>query len=76
MSTNVFADIGLPDPETYLAKARLVQTLGQNINTKGLTRAEVGARLGLNQPEVLALLDGQFRDYSVERLLRFASALG
>ncbi len=75
MGTNVFADIGLPDPETHLAKARIVQTLGRIISTKGLTQAEAGARLGLSQPKVSALLNGQFRGYSVERLLRFVNAL-
>jgi len=32
--------------------------------------------LGLSQPDVSRLLRGQFRDYSVERLLRLLMALG
>ncbi len=75
MSTHVFADIGLPDPETHLAKAKIVQTLSRIINEQGLTRTEAGLRLGLSQPKVSALLSGGFRGYSVERLLRFANAL-
>ena len=75
MSENVFADIGLPDPELHLAKARIVQTLSRIIRAKGMTQVEVGARLGLSQPKVFALLSGQFRGYSIERLLRFANAL-
>jgi len=75
MSTNVFADIGLPDPETHLAKAKIVQTLSRIITEKGLTQTEAGARLGLSQPKVSALLHGQFRGYSIERLLRFVNAL-
>ena len=75
MSTNVFADIGLPDPETHLAKAKIVQTLSRIIAEKGLTQAEAGAQLGLSQPKVSALLRGQFRGYSIERLLRFVNAL-
>ncbi len=75
MSENVFADIGVPDPETHLAKAKIVQKLSQIIAAQGLTQAEAGARLGLPQPKVSALLNGQFRGYSVERLLRFVTAL-
>ena len=75
MSINVFADLGLPDPETHLAKAKIVQTLGRIIAAQGLTQAQAGARLGLTQPKVSALLSGQFRGYSVERLLRFVNAL-
>lgn len=75
MSRNVFADIGLPDPETHLAKAKIVQALSHIIAEKGLTQAEAGARLGLSQPKVSALLHGQFRGYSIERLLRFVNAL-
>ena len=75
MSANVFADIGLPDSETHLAKARIVQTLSRIISEKGLTQAETGSRLGLSQPKVSALLGGQFRGCSIEHLLRFVNAL-
>ena len=75
MSENVFADIGLPDPETHLAKAKIVQQISRIITAQGLTQAEAGTRLGLTQPKVSALLNGQFRGYSVERLLRFVNAL-
>ena len=75
MSLNVFAELGMPDPETHLAKAKIVQTLSHIIIAQGLTQAEAGTRLGLTQPKVSALLNGQFRGYSVERLLRFINAL-
>ena len=75
MSENVFADIGLPDPETHLAKAKIVQQISRIIAAQGLTQGEAGTRLGLTPPKVSALLNGQFRGYSVERLLRFVNAL-
>ena len=75
MSNNVFADIGIPDPETHLAKAKIVQKLSRIIAAQGLTQTEAGVRLGLSQPKLSALLNGQFRGYSVERLLRFVTAL-
>lgn len=75
MSQNVFADIGILDPETHLAKAKIVQNLSRIIKAQGLTQTEAGMRLGLSQPKLSALLNGQFRGYSVERLLRFVTAL-
>lgn len=75
MSHNVFADLGVPDPETHLAKAKIVHRLSRIIADRGLTQTEAGARLGLSQPKVSALLNGQFRGYPVERLLRFVTAL-
>ncbi len=75
MSQNVFADIGIPDPETHLAKAKIVHKLSRIIAEQGLTQTEAGVRLGLSQPKLSALLNGQFRGYSVERLLRFVTAL-
>ena len=75
MSNNVFADIGIPDPETHLAKAKIVPRLSRIIAAQELTQVEAGVRLGLSQPKLSALLNGQFRGYSVERLLRFVTAL-
>ena len=75
MSSNVFADIGVPDPAMHLAKAKIVHQLSRIIAKQGLTQTDAGARLGLSQPKLSALLNGQFRGYSVERLLRFVTAL-
>lgn len=52
-----------------------MQRLSRIIADRGLTQAEAGAHLGLSQPKVSALLGGQFRGYSIERLLRFVNAL-
>ncbi len=75
MSENVFADIGLPDPDIHLAKAKIVQHLSRIIAAQKLTQVEAGARLGLTPPKVSALLNGQFRGYSIWRMLRFVNAL-
>ncbi len=75
-SGNVFADLGLPDAEEHLVKAGLVLKIGKTIRARGMTQAEAAAALGIDQPKVSALLLGQFRGYSVERLMRFLVALG
>lgn len=75
-SGNVFADLGRPDAETHLLKAKLVTQIDEIICQRGLTQVEAAKLLGLSQPDVSRLLRGSFREYSVERLLRLLMALG
>ena len=67
---NVFADLGLPDADTHLLKAELVGRIDAIVRRRGLTQTEAGRVLGLSQPDVSRLLRGDFREYSLERLLR------
>lgn len=75
-SANVFADLGLPDPDTHLLKAELVTRIDKIIRQRGLKQVEAAKLLGLSQPDVSRLLRGNFREYSMERLLRLLTALG
>ena len=75
-SGNVFADLGRPDAEAHLLKAKLVSRIDEIIRQRGLKQVEAAKLLGLSQPDVSRLLRGNFREYSVERLLRLLLALG
>ncbi len=75
-SENLFADLGYPDAETHLLKAGLVRRISEIIADKRLTQVEAGERMGLSQPDVSRLTRGQFRDVSVERLMRMLTRLG
>lgn len=75
-SGNVFADLGLADAEEHLVKAGLVLKIDKAIRARRMTQAEAAGVLGIDQPKVSSLLRGQFRGYSVERLMRFLVALG
>ena len=75
-SGNVFADLGLPDADEHLVKAGLVVRIGRIIRERGLTQSAAAKLLTIDQPKVSAMLAGQFRGYSVERLMRFLVALG
>ena len=75
-SGNVFADIGVADAEEHLIKAGLVVKIDQIIRQRGLTQTAAAQAMGIDQPKVSAMLAGQFRGYSVERLMRFLVALG
>ena len=75
-SGNVFADLGRPEAEVHLLKAELVTRIDEIIRRRKLKQADAAKLLGLSQPDVSRLLRGNFRDYSVERLLRLLTALG
>lgn len=75
-SGNVFADLGIADAEEHLIKAGLVVKIGRTIRLRRLTQAAAAQLMGIDQPKVSAMLAGQFRGYSVERLMRFLVALG
>ena len=74
-SGNVFADIGVRDPEEMLVKAELSARIVDIVRARGLTQVAAAKLLGVDQPRVSALFHGQIRQFSVERLMRFLTAL-
>ncbi len=75
-SGNVFADLGLPNPEEALAKAELAHKIAGLIEDKGLTQVQAAKLLGVDQPKVSALIRGRLSGFSLERLMRFLLLLG
>jgi predicted XRE-type DNA-binding protein len=73
---NVFADIGVRDPEGSLVRAKLVRQIGDLIQRKGLSQSEIATILGVDQPKVSKLVRGRISGFTSERLLRFLTALG
>ena len=74
-SGNVFADLGYPNAEEALTKARLAQRITEILEKKRLTQIQAAKLLGIDQPKVSKLLRGQLREFSTDRLLRFLNAL-
>src|ERR1019366_3269745 len=75
-SGNVFADIGVPNPDEALLKAQLAYRLNQMIEKRELTQLAAAEILGVDQPKVSALRTGRLRGFSVDRLIRFLTLLG
>lgn len=75
-SGNVFADIGLPNAGEHLVKAQLVMKIDALMRARKLKQVEAAALFGVKQPDVSKMLRGDFRQFSVERLMRFLVALG
>jgi predicted XRE-type DNA-binding protein len=75
-SGNVFRDLGIRNPEQYLAKAELAARILQIVQRRRLTQTAAAELLGITQPKVSALLSGRLDGFSTDRLIRFLNALG
>jgi predicted XRE-type DNA-binding protein len=74
-SGNVFKDLGIPNAEEHLVKAQLVFKIDTIMKERGLKQSAAANVLGVKQPDVSKMLRGDFKQFSVERLLRFLVAL-
>jgi len=75
-SGNVFRDLGLPNPEQELMKARLTLQIHHIIRARGLTQVEAARLLGIKQPHVSLLMRNRSGSFSAGRLMEFLTALG
>ncbi len=75
-SGNVFADLGLPNPEQEMMKARLTLQIYRLVREQGLTQAQAAKVLGIKQPHVSLLMRNRSGGFSVGRLMEFLTALG
>ena len=73
-SRNVFKDIGVPNAEEHLVKAQLVFKIDAIMKGRCLKQVDAADLFGIRQPDASKMLRGEFRQFSVERLLRFLVA--
>lgn len=75
-SGNVFADLGLPNPELLQAKADLMHQINVEIKRRGLTQKQAAALIGMGQSDISNMNRGHGRSYSIEKLLEALHKLG
>jgi predicted XRE-type DNA-binding protein len=75
-SGNVFADIGVANPEEAQAKAELARQINQIIERRNLNQSQAAEILGIDQPRVSALSKGRLSVFSLEKMMQFACRLG
>jgi predicted XRE-type DNA-binding protein len=64
----------LPDAEVHFLKAQIVSEVYRLTNERKLTQAQAGKRMGISQPEVSRMFKGNFREYSIDRLMEFLTS--
>lgn len=74
-SGNIFQDMGLPNPQERLAKAKLAAIINKIIEERGLTQKKAAKILCINQPKISAIKNGRLKGFSIERLFHFLEAL-
>ena len=74
-SGNVFEDLGLPNSDELMAKAKLASQVSSIIQHRHLTQAAAADLLGITQPRVSDLVRGRLDKFSLEKLLDFLLAL-
>lgn len=74
---NVLDDLGFSASEALeiKVKAEIYRDLLQYIKEREFTQGELGARLGIHQPDVSNLLNGRVSKFSVGKLIKFAGKL-
>lgn len=74
-SGNVYQDMGFPDAEERVTKAKLAMLIEAIIEKRDLKQAEAAKILGINQPKISALMKGRLSGFSMERLIHFLNLL-
>lgn len=74
-SGNVFRDLGLKNSEELLAKTKLAVRIVQIVEERKLSQRQAAKVLGIDQPKVSQIYRGRLDDFSLERLMRFLTAL-
>ena len=75
-SGNVYADVGIDDPEGMLVKAQLVAKIAEILEERGYTQIKAANILGVPQPKLSKILRGQFRGVSERKLMDCLAKLG
>ena len=73
---NVFADLGFPNSEQELVKAKLTAQIYKLLKAQGLTQTEAAKLLGTTQAQISALMRCRPVSVSVGRLMEFLTTLG
>jgi len=75
-SANIYADMGIPDAEKFRIKANLAIEITLAIRRLGLTQEAAAKRMGIPQPRVSALMNGDFTNLSERKLMDCLTRLG
>lgn len=76
LTGNVFKQLGLPNPEERMRKARLMNVINAALRRRGLSQKDAAQVTGLNQSDISRIRHGPGSRYSVDNLLNVLERLG
>lgn len=74
-SGNPFADLGMSDADTRLAKAKPALRITAAMSERSLSESALAQLLEIDQLEVAAIVRGRLRAFSLERLMSLVNRL-
>jgi predicted XRE-type DNA-binding protein len=75
-SGNVYEDLDMGNAAEMLVKAQLASTIQDILDSRGLTQTQAAELMGLPQPKLSRLLNGQFRGISEFKMMDCIARLG
>jgi predicted XRE-type DNA-binding protein len=76
MAKSAFHELELHNADELVTKSQLMRLVTAEIRKRGITQSVAGEILGLDQPNVSALMNEKISRFSVEKLMEFAGRLG
>ncbi len=74
-SGNVFADLGLKDADSLVARSQIGYHIFTILKDEKLKQREIADILGIAQPDVSHLMNGHFSRFTTDKLLDFLRRL-
>lgn len=73
---SAFHELGMPDADELVVKSRLIRFVAEELRRRALTQRDAGELLGLDQPNVSALMNEKLSRFSVQKLMGLMGRLG
>ena len=73
---SAFHELGMPEAGELVVKSRLIRFVAEEVRRRELTQKDAGELLGLDQPNVSALMNEKLSRFSVQKLMAFVGRLG
>ena len=70
-SGNVFKDLGLKDPTNESLRSEMALELFKILKKEKLSQTKAASLLGIKQPDLSRLKNGNYSHFSLERILSF-----
>lgn len=73
---SAFHELGMPDADELVVKSRLIRFVAEEVRRRELTQKDAGDLLGLDQPNVSAVMNEKLSRFSVQKLMVLVGRLG
>ncbi len=73
-SDNIFKDLGLPNAEELLAKAKLAVEITVIIKNRGISQQQAAKLAGTSQAKISDVVRGNLDQFTIDRLIKMLMA--